>query len=114
MHAIACAAARPLLALPLRNVQRPGEQPQVEALALVRLGPAFFLAVVDGEDVLADADVRKYRAPGACRTCTCACTCACACKVPGAIYISLDTGGLRLHFSSPPKAKLLSLGLPGG
>ena len=71
LHAIALAAAPPgaLLALPLRHVQRPGEQPQVEALAPFRLGPAFFLAVVGGEDVLADAGVRKYRAPGACRTC---------------------------------------------
>ena len=59
LHAIACAAAplAALLALPLRHVQRFGEPLHVEALAPFRFGPAFFLAVVGGEDVLADAGV---------------------------------------------------------
>ena len=58
-HAIARGAA-PLAALllrPLRHVQRFGEPLHVEALAPFRFGPACFLAVVGGEDVLADAGV---------------------------------------------------------
>ena len=58
-HAIARGAA-PLAALllrPLRHVQRFGEPLHVEALAPFRFGPALFLAVVGGEDVLADAGV---------------------------------------------------------